>query len=125
MTGNYFTRPRGLHPTPAVCFPPPPAGPTGTITGTADVRFTPIQIGQNVGVDWQVTHTGLESGAPQTGVLNVPAMTVDGPVVVLNDLPGEQFITAVGPPGFYTGSLKVTFTTGQVRTFPFTYTIDP
>lgn len=125
MASNYFTRPKGLHPTPSACFPPgPPAG-----VGVFTLTITPVltSIASPGQITWAVAaeNSFYQLGVPFTVVWNVPNAT-NGPLfpVTNKDFIGHP-CDITGPPGTYFCTIKVTCPNGQTRTKPFSYIITP
>lgn len=125
MASNYFTRPKGLHPTPSACYPPRPPAAKGLITGGATAIPNPVQQFQLTQIQGVATNAALAPGEPLTTVWTLPGLT-GGPIPeITNAIPFSFPRQATGPPGTYSGSLKVTWSNGQVRTFAVNYTIIP
>lgn len=125
MANNYFTRPKGLHPTPSACFPPPPPGQKGNITGLVQLTPNPVIRGLPINLATFVENTLYQTGVPLVAVFVTPGIAPFSNGPVNNRQISTGIGTASGPPGFYTGSVKVTWPNGQIRTFPFSYTIIP
>lgn len=125
MVSSYFTRPKGLHPTPSACFPPPQ--PTGRGTITWNVFESPPMIASpgNINVVVEAFNDFYPLGTPLTVVWNVPNGVQDPVTPVTNGgLEGHNW-NITGPPGFYSSTVKVTWPNGQTRTATFSYTITP
>lgn len=125
MASNFFTRPAGLHPTPSACFPPPPPGKKGKITGHVELTPQPVLHGIPIHLETLVKNDLYQTGVPVVAVYITPGIAPFSHDPVNNNQISVGIGTASGPPGFYTGSGKFTWPNGQVRTIPFSYTIIP
>lgn len=125
MASNYFSKPFGLQPTPAACFPPPTPGPGTDITGLVGYSPQPISVGRFGVFLWNFSNVTRPPGEPISVVWTTPGIASQPPGPFANGIPGSHGAEATGPAGSYSASAVVTWANGQVRTYPFAYTIDP
>lgn len=114
MSSNFFTRPQGLHPTPQICFPPPPDTPVGNRTW-----FLVLDIPAGT-LPWDMTY-GLElhdptlpAGTEIAYSLALPAITLTNTPIGRNDETIFGAGQVIGPYGHYIGQLAVFWANGSI-----------
>lgn len=66
-----------------------------------------------------------QTGVPLVSDWNTPHLTANEQLDVFNRTPRGYSFSPITGPGFYTGTVKITWPNGQVRTYPISYTIIP
>jgi len=123
MSSNFFTRPFGLHPTPQICFPPPPPKPVGNNTWFFSVQNPMHLLQGTASYHLEVKDFDAPPGAPI-------AYTVAMPGCLQPPHPGcpnfgqiNPTIGVIGPPGNYHAILDITWTNGSHSHTSIPYTI--
>lgn len=119
--GNYFSKPKGLNPTPAVCFPPPPPTPKGLITGELIIAQEPGSGGQTYRITFVSTNNAYGPDTNFGTNWNTPHLTGEAPTYVQNGQPISFLRSWDGVPGTWVGSVICHWPNGQVRTFTYPY----
>lgn len=125
MVGNFFTRPAGLRPTPATCFPPKKPPLAGVITGYLRVRPQTLRIGDTYNLEWEVENTAALENGTQDALFTCPGLSGNQQTNIQNGQPGHTSGIVTAPTGIQTATLRVSWDTGQVTTFPANYLINP
>lgn len=124
MPSNYFTRTRGLHPTPSACFPPRIPPTAGDITGTFWLSPDPIHNNQIGQLNWTIHNTHYPLGEPISFVCNTPGVSILPLQTLLNGVPGFIAGTCHDTASeVVTGVATVFFANNQTRTYHFAYQI--
>lgn len=124
MASNYFTRPKGLHPTPSACFPPPPPYEPPPIFHS--IQFIPNPVLTNHAIDVLARFNNPEVGffSDITYTLITPGCVQGLPIPLRNDVPADFQISSGNVPGNYEGIFFLEWVNGRKAIFKFPYTIN-
>lgn len=125
MASSFFTKPFGLSPTPAICFPPPPPPPKGAPTGFFRIVPAVFAVGDLVQIEVEPRNPNVPNGDQVPVIWHLPGIIGIPSIDEFNYVFASTNQNAGGPPGFYTATVKMTWSNGQVRTIPFSYQITP
>ena len=123
VASSYFTRPKGLHPTPSACFPPPPPAAKGTITGGLEIKPQSAAIGAVAEVILTAHNTGVPPSSHIDLLWTLPEISPEPPDHTADPAAIDFFSHRGINPGTYLGKVRCTWTNGQVRTFSYIYEI--
>jgi hypothetical protein len=125
MASSYFTRPKGLHPTPSACFPPPPKGSGDPPISWIIKVFNGWPTTAIVTVELYVLNPAIQNGQTCNAVWTVPNGTENPLAPVTNGANDAHHFEPCHTAGFYDCKVVVTWPNGQVRTIPFSYNNAP
>lgn len=125
VAGSYFTRPKGLHPTPSACYPPPPKKKLDGIK----ILFWNPEPTQHVGLNttWNISPQNPNEPVFAGVVVELTMATMfDHDTKNVRNYGEEGWSVAPpGPPGNYIATVKATWQNGQTRTQHFPVVIYP
>lgn len=113
MSSNFFTRPFGLHPTPQICFPPPPTDDVGNRTWFLVLDIPAGTLPWDMTFSVELHDPSLPPGTEIPWSIGLPGIDVTLAPIGRNDETVFGAGTVLGPYGHYVGDFAVHWSNGS------------